>query len=414
MRARTALFLHSLPVSVLPVLPVSVLLVLGLLVMGLGAGTPAWAGDPPTRSHVSSDGAFRLDVYEGRQGVRIVINNLEAFPITAKLTIGELENLAADQALPRVVIIPAKGKSRLVRLTQRDTTQSWRYGKVHCTYQIGSIKTRPKPHDYQLPFPPGAAYRLDQGFNGAFSHKGKNALDFGLGEGELVTAARSGRVVKVTSQHKAGGTEPRFRGKANRIWILHSDGTFGCYAHFKHGGVSVKVGQDVRVGEAIGRAGATGFAQGVHLHFEVRYAREGRTQAATVPITFATQDGTRQELVVGKTYQRAGKAKGGPKLLKRVELCRAPSRASPALTSAPVGVKLWARLVIGVRSDAKLRLLLRREGPKEAVVWKESISLKKSADRALQALPASLEPGRYELFVHRGQDRVGRLTFTIE
>lgn len=270
----------------------------------LAAGDEKPRDEKPSRTHVSSDRAFQLNVYEGRSGVRIEVQNLEPFPITARLTIGERENLALSNPLPKTVVLAPKGRADFVTLNPRDATRSWRYGKVRCTYQIGSIKVRPQPHDYELPFPQGKAYRVDQAFNGAFSHKGKNALDFALAEGDLVTAARAGVVVKVTESYRRGGAEERYRGKANRVWILHEDGTFGCYAHFRHQGVRVELGQKVKAGHILGEAGATGYAQGPHLHFEVRYAKEGRTRAATVPITFRTARGASQTLREGETYTR--------------------------------------------------------------------------------------------------------------
>ena len=275
-----------------------------LLWLLLLSAVPAGADEKPTRTHLSSDGAFQLNVYEGQGGVRIEVQNLEPFPITATLTIGEQENLALSTPLPRTLIIAPKGRGDFVTLGPREATKSWRYGKVRCSYQIGSIKVRPRPFDYELPYPVGKSYRVDQAFNGAFSHKGKNALDFALAEGDPVTAARGGVVVKVTDHHPQGGAEERFRGKANRVWILHEDGTFGCYAHFRQRKIQVKVGAKVQVGQVLGEAGQSGFAQGPHLHFEVRYAKAGRTRAATVPITFRTAAGARQTLREGETYER--------------------------------------------------------------------------------------------------------------
>lgn len=268
------------------------------------ATSAARADERPAQTHASSDGAFQLNVYGGQEGVRIEIQNLEPFPITATLTLGERKNLSLSKPLPRTLILPPKGKADFVTLGPRDPKKSWRYGKVRCTYQIGSTKVRPRAHDYELPYPRGKSYRVDQAFNGAFSHKGKNALDFALQEGDLVTAARGGVVVKVTDHHREGGTKERFRGKANRVWILHEDGTFGCYAHFRHKGVRVELGAKVKVGQVIGEAGGTGYAQGPHLHFEVRYAKAGSTRAATVPVTFVTRQGKRQTLRDGKSYER--------------------------------------------------------------------------------------------------------------
>jgi murein DD-endopeptidase MepM/ murein hydrolase activator NlpD len=275
-----------------------------LLCVLFPCGLPAWADEKPTRTHVSSDRAFQLNVYEGPSGVRIEVQNLEPFPITATLTVGEQENLAFSEPLPQTLVLAAKARADFVTFSARDATKSWRYGKVRCTYQIGSIKVRPRAFDYELPYPRGKSYRVDQAFDGAFSHKGKNALDFALAEGDIVTAARAGQVVKVTDHHREGGAEERFRGKANRVWVLHEDGTFGCYAHFRHKGIRVKVGAKVKVGQVLGEAGQTGYAQGAHLHFEVRYAKRGRTRAATVPITFRTALGEGQTLREGRSYER--------------------------------------------------------------------------------------------------------------
>jgi murein DD-endopeptidase MepM/ murein hydrolase activator NlpD len=51
------------------------------------------------------------------------------------------------------------------------------------------------------------------------------------------------------------------------IEINHPDGVLTRYAHLSR--ISVKQGQEVDIGQQIGRMGATGNASGPHLHFEV-------------------------------------------------------------------------------------------------------------------------------------------------
>lgn len=125
---------------------------------------------------------------------------------------------------------------------------------------------------YRLPFKKGKAYEVTQSFNGKASHNNiisKYAIDFQLNVGEKVYAAREGIVVKVIDWFtKQGGEE--LKHAANKIVILHSDGTMATYAHLDYKGSLVKEGQDIKRGQKIGISGLTGDTSGPHLHFVVR------------------------------------------------------------------------------------------------------------------------------------------------
>jgi murein DD-endopeptidase MepM/ murein hydrolase activator NlpD len=82
-------------------------------------------------------------------------------------------------------------------------------------------------------------------------------LDFVVKDGTDVMAAAAGVVVK------AGPAGPY----GNAITIKHDNSMKTMYAHLSK--IKVKVGQQVSVGELIGRSGATGNTTGPHLHFEV-------------------------------------------------------------------------------------------------------------------------------------------------
>ena len=56
----------------------------------------------------------------------------------------------------------------------------------------------------------------------------------------------------------------------NFVRVLHDDGTMGVYLHLKQGSVSVREGQRVAVGSALGLSGNTGNSSGPHLHFVVQ------------------------------------------------------------------------------------------------------------------------------------------------
>lgn len=57
------------------------------------------------------------------------------------------------------------------------------------------------------------------------------------------------------------------KGYGNRIVIDHGNGYKTVYAHLND--ISVKVGQEVLLGETIGHVGNTGLSTGPHLHYEV-------------------------------------------------------------------------------------------------------------------------------------------------
>ena len=57
-------------------------------------------------------------------------------------------------------------------------------------------------------------------------------------------------------------------GYGNVVFIRHRNGNETVYAHLSK--INVKVGQSVSQGQTIGLVGATGWATGAHLHFEIR------------------------------------------------------------------------------------------------------------------------------------------------
>ena len=76
--------------------------------------------------------------------------------------------------------------------------------------------------------------------------------------GEPVHATATGRV-------SIAGREG---GYGNMVEINHGNGLATRYGHLSQ--INVKVGQNVRIGEVIGRIGSTGRSTGPHLHYETR------------------------------------------------------------------------------------------------------------------------------------------------
>lgn len=151
---------------------------------------------------------------------------------------------------------------------------------------------------YRLPFKKGKRHEISQGFNGKSSHnsqRSRYAIDFQLDVGEPVYAAREGRVVKVIDWFsKKGGKE--LINAANKIIILHPDGTLAFYVHLDYKGSFVKEGEFVKRGQKIGISGLTGYTRGPHLHFVVRKERD-----ISIPIYFQGYEG--KILKQGKRYK---------------------------------------------------------------------------------------------------------------
>jgi murein DD-endopeptidase MepM/ murein hydrolase activator NlpD len=84
-------------------------------------------------------------------------------------------------------------------------------------------------------------------------------LDFNAAQGTPVLAAAAGTVKQAVHADYGYG---------NHVILLHPSGYETLYAHLRS--VSVKKGQEVKIGSVIGMSGSTGASSGPHLHYEVR------------------------------------------------------------------------------------------------------------------------------------------------
>ncbi|MFZ0800513.1 MAG: M23 family metallopeptidase [Terriglobales bacterium] len=101
-------------------------------------------------------------------------------------------------------------------------------------------------------------FGVERVFNGSVqsTHQG---LDFGVPSGTSVAAVNRGRVILA---------RPLFF-EGNCVVIDHGQGLLTLYLHLSQ--FSVKEGEDVNKGQAIGLSGGTGRATGPHLHLAVRW-----------------------------------------------------------------------------------------------------------------------------------------------
>lgn len=84
---------------------------------------------------------------------------------------------------------------------------------------------------------------------------------------EWIVAHSAGTVVELRTNCKGYEGNGSY---GNYVKVKHDDGYYTLYAHMAYGTVKVSKGQRVSKGQVLGYMGATGYAKGGHLHWEVR------------------------------------------------------------------------------------------------------------------------------------------------
>lgn len=112
------------------------------------------------------------------------------------------------------------------------------------------------PYDGGITSEYGRRYLFGSSFHGGLDIAAKVAGD--SCNGDPVVASGDGTVIMAQSYSAFG----------NLVIIQHSNGIRTYYAHLKN--FTVKSGSTVKQGQIIGHIGATGQAEGPHIHFEVR------------------------------------------------------------------------------------------------------------------------------------------------
>src|SRR5690606_9086281 len=234
----------------------------------------AFAGDGRGAAEPAAIARLRIEPADGEY--LAWADNLLAGPIEVRLAATGAAP-PGDPPLPARASVPAGGSALVARL--RPASGSSGLLRLSLSGVPGSSNARPRDVAY-LPPLQRADSRIDQGFEGEFSHQDEQnryALDFATAVGTPVVAARAGTVMQVEAGFRGHGLDHgRDAARANFVRILHDDGSMALYAHLAHDGVLVAPGQRVEAGQRIGLSGNTGYSTAPHLHFALQVNRGGR------------------------------------------------------------------------------------------------------------------------------------------
>jgi murein DD-endopeptidase MepM/ murein hydrolase activator NlpD len=177
----------------------------------------------------------KLNIEKKKQEIEIVSRAKESFMQSLKKDLKQLDR-QEDELL--------KTAKEFERKIQRE--------QLKRKYAGGKM-TWPAPGYYRISSPFGM--RLHPILKTRKMHTG---VDIAVPYGRTIVAANDG-VVKYADW---------YGGYGKVVWIDHGGGISTLYAHNSR--LLVKKGQSVKKGQAIAKAGSTGYSTGPHLHFEVR------------------------------------------------------------------------------------------------------------------------------------------------
>lgn len=258
--------------------------------------------NPALSQEWKNEGNVEVTSVKSNNAFHINAENKNPFSITLTIKVSG-ENFKLNTRQPVTKVIKGYSTKHLVSVYAEEKGKSFEFS-TNYNWVMGNTRARHNDsYIYSLPYKTGKSYRVGQGYNGSFSHKGdiRYSIDFMMPPKTQVHAARGGKVVQIYEDSDRGGASDEFKDASNFIVIEHNDGTFAEYAHLSKNGVLVNLGQKVFEGQVIGLSGNTGYSSGPHLHFMVVKVNEDGT-SESLPVRFKSKEGILDTLQEGEYY----------------------------------------------------------------------------------------------------------------
>ena len=211
---------------------------------------------------------------------------------------------------------------------------------------------------YRLPWADGRMFMFTQVPGGRitthFTKATLHAVDIAMPVGVPVVAAREGVVEALEDHHGASPEEEPLTYEGNFVRVRHADATAATYAHLRHRGIAVALGQRVLAGQLLAYSGATGEAHTPHLHFVVTRTLKnsaGWPEEISLPVTFYVgvpplTFAARPAVQVAATYSGAAEPPRAPSEARLVPWTR-PSLEAGQEPGAWTLLALWLACGLG-------------------------------------------------------------------
>lgn len=194
-------------------------------------------------------------------------------PAEIELRLKISENIRSKPPLPARMVLPGQTEQKAVTFSSDDPMQGFRFQMGYTLVPGRPMDALPANMNFYPPFSSGDKYPISQGFDGDSTHKdaaNRYAVDIVMPEGTPVLAARGGIIMDMEDDYHGGAQKQRYMDRANRVRLLHDDGSMAVYAHLEPNSIRVRPGSRVPAGTWIANSGNTGYSSGPHLHFVIQ------------------------------------------------------------------------------------------------------------------------------------------------